>query len=246
MPTKVTGPGGSTDTTAETTSRATGVFAHAEGYAGVASGIAAHAEGQSATASGNYSHAEGNSTTASAADAHAEGNGGTATGQDSHAGGYFGSATRWGQWARGGGIFSAAGDVQASMLVLMAATGNATPQTMVVNGGGSGTYSGAQTNVWTVGTNRAHRFRISVVARRSDTPGEAAGWELSGLVTRESGNVRLVGAVTGSSWGDAAAAAWDVTVAVDTSNQALRVTVTGEAGKTIRWAARIDTVEMNA
>ena len=62
-------------------SLATGLFAHAQGFAVTASGAYSHAEGQLTTASGSYSHAEGSSTIASGSYSHAEGVGTIASGQ---------------------------------------------------------------------------------------------------------------------------------------------------------------------
>jgi hypothetical protein len=36
--------------------------------------------------------------------------------------------------------------------------------------------------------------------------------------------------------------AWDVSLTADTTNGSLKLTVTGEAAKTIRWAAVMDAV----
>ena len=64
---------------------ATGNYSHAEGAFAVATGAGSHAEGFATTATGNYSHAEGASTTALGNSSHAEGNTTTATGEGSHA-----------------------------------------------------------------------------------------------------------------------------------------------------------------
>jgi hypothetical protein len=45
---------------------------------------------------------------------------------------------------------------------------------------------------------------------------------------------------------DAAAAAWMLTLAADTTNGGLAVTGTGEANKTIRWVARVLSAEVTA
>jgi len=66
-------------------SLASGLFAHAQGFAVTASGIYSHAEGQSTTATGQNSHAEGYLTTATGYASHAEGEGTLANGFASHA-----------------------------------------------------------------------------------------------------------------------------------------------------------------
>lgn len=64
---------------------ASGDHSHAEGYYTTASGGSSHAEGYNATASNNYSHAEGCDTEASGYTSHAEGYNTTASGDYSHA-----------------------------------------------------------------------------------------------------------------------------------------------------------------
>lgn len=221
---------------------------HAEGFTTTASGTYAHAEGYTTTASANGAHAEGQSTTASGTGAHAEGDHCVASGNSSHAQGLYAAATRYGQHAQAaGGIFVAAGDAQTSTFVASRSTTDATVSQLIFNGGTSATLTGTNANVLTIPVNRAHQFRVSVVARRDDVSGDAAGWAFSGLVARgSSGSAALVGTLDARAWGSAGAAAWDVTVSVDTSdstNNYLAVTVTGEAAKTIHWVARIETVE---
>jgi hypothetical protein len=74
-------------------SLASGLFAHAQGFAVTASGIYSHAEGISTNAVGNWSHAEGQGTTATGQSSHAEGDGTNATGFVSHAEGVNTTAT---------------------------------------------------------------------------------------------------------------------------------------------------------
>jgi len=74
-------------------SLATGLFAHAQGFNVTASGIYSHAEGLNTFSSGSYSHAEGYNTKASGSYSHAEGEFTTATGQSSHAEGSNTTAT---------------------------------------------------------------------------------------------------------------------------------------------------------
>ena len=45
---------------------------------------------------------------------------------------------------------------------------------------------------------------------------------------------------------DAGAAGWTLTLSADTTNGGLAVTATGEANKTIRWVARVLSVEVTA
>lgn len=227
---------------------ASGPASHTEGYGGTASGSYCHAEGDTTISSGQGTHSEGVSTNASGLGAHAEGYQSQAPGDYSHAQGRQAKAIAAGQHAQAAGQFTAAGDAQTATYVARQSTTDATPAVLFFNGGASATLTGAAVNVLTVPVDRAHQFTVNVVARRSDVSGDTAGWEFRGLVGRgSSGNAALVGTTLGSSWGAAGAAAWDVTLAIDTTNATnnyLAITVTGEAAKTIRWVARIVTVEV--
>ena len=82
-------------------SLATGLFAHAQGFAVTASGNYSHAEGYYTTATGDYSHAEGQSTTAFGQSSHAEGSGTYTPGESSHAEGENTTATGQSSHAEG-------------------------------------------------------------------------------------------------------------------------------------------------
>lgn len=152
------------------------------------------------------------------------------------------------QYAKGINQFSSLGDAQISNFVMKQETIDAIP-VVLVSYSGAIQFTGDAINVWTLPTNRVHKFRIDVGARRTDVAGEAAGWEFSGLVARDAtGDPYFVGTVEGRAWGTTNAAAWDVTVSIDTTtdvnNPFLAITATGEAGKTIRWVASLNVVEV--
>lgn len=224
--------------------------AHAEGENSQANGYCAHAEGFDTRADGDYSHSQGYLSQATAQASHAEGYQSVASGFGSHAEGVYAVASRYGQRAKSSQRFAVAGDAQVSGFSVSCATSNATPKQLTMDQSGSGTaiLTGATTNVLTIPVSRAHKIRVSVVARRSDVAGDAAGWEFSGVIVRgSSGNAAFVGTVDGRAWGTAGAAAWDVTPTIDTTdatNNYLKITATGEAGKTIRWVGHIEAVEV--
>jgi hypothetical protein len=240
---------------------ATGAYAHAEGNSTIASSNAAHAEGNACYATDQYAHAEGSGSQAQTMAAHAEGLGTTASGTASHsegwnttASGNYGHAqgvdaiaNRHAQHARSAGRFTAVGDAQACGYVARRQTADATPAALTFDGGAV-VLTGAGANVLTVPVDRAHQFRVNAVARRSDVSGDVAGWEFRGLIGRgSSGDAAIVGTVQASSWGSAGAAAWDVSLSVNTANATnnyLAITATGEAGKTIKWVANVETVEV--
>lgn len=235
------------EATAEgTTTVASGVNSHAEGVSNTASGTASHAEGGYGTASGTQSHVEGDQCIASGTNAHAEGLLCTASGNNSHAEGIEATASRLAQWAKSAGKFAALGDTGAGNMVGGKITTNATPA--VLSGGNSGiAVSGTATNVLTVLASRSFALSIQVVARRTDVAGESAVFFWRGLVARDaSGSARIVGVPTTETQADAAASLWSLVVTIDTTdatNNYVKLTATGEAAKTIRWAARLDWVE---
>lgn len=228
---------------------ASGGRAHAEGYGTTASASNGHSEGYSTTASNSAAHAEGSRTTADGAYSHAEGNNTRASGNTSRASGVDAVASRWAQSAHSGGRFVTDGDAQSSLLVISQETADALSTLLSVGASTTPITGNSNENVLTLALNRAHKFRLDVAARRTDVAGEAAGWEFSGLIARDAtGDPYFVGNIEGRSWGTVAAAAWDVTLSIDTTtdvnNPFLAITATGEAGKTIRWVASLNVVEV--
>ena len=151
------------------------------------------------------------------------------------------NATRYGQHSRGFGQFAALGDAQWSQHGLRGSTTDATPTEL--------TLFGQATTYLTATASRVMAGRIQLVARRTDVQGDNAAWPLIqfAIARDSSGNCRLLGAVTGdgtTTLSDAGASTWSVAVTADTVNQRLAITVTGEAGKTIRWVASADLVEV--
>lgn len=213
-----------------------------------ASGTRAHAEGQSTQATNTNAHAQGQSTTASAQNAHAEGQSTLASGYCSHAEGRSAVASRYTQRAKGSGTFSGGGDAQQNTFTLLGTTTAAVAVILTADAGAVTLTPLAFANVLTITADRAHRFQLDVVARRSDVSADAAGWEFKGLIVRgSSGNAAFAGAVQAQAWGTTGAAAWDVAVTIDTTDAAdnyLKVAVTGVAAQTIRWVATLTTTEV--
>jgi hypothetical protein len=96
--------------------------------------------------------------------------------------------------------------------------------------------------------NRTLGFRMYVSARQTagvaGTIGDSATWLITGCIKRDgANNTVLVGVPTGtgtpSAFNDAGAATWTVAVTADDTNEALGVTVTGEASKTISWTISV-------
>ena len=87
-------------------------------------------------------------------------------------------------------------------------------------------------------------FKIYIIARRSDADNEGAAYEFTGAIDRNGATTALIGTRTKNIIAEDTAA-WDAEVDADDTNDALRIRVTGENSKTIRWVARIELTEVN-
>lgn len=224
------------DSFAAGTGTASGAKAFAEGVGTSATAAGAHAEGQNSEATGTAAHAQNQNTSAPANYSDAQG-------------AY--SATRVATArAIGGGIITggALGELQAEEFVCGAISTSATPvvlSALVLAANPAASYSGAGANRLVVPLSTAMQVSIKAIARRSDVPGTVASFSIDLTLDRgSSGSVRIVGSQVTSSTGDAAASTWTLVATVDTGNNALVLTATGEAAKTISWGARVQTVEV--
>jgi hypothetical protein len=136
------------------------------------------------------------------------------------------------------GKFATAGDAQSGLYVLRNITSNATATDLFIDGT-------AATQRLTLVDNQTMFFKIDVVGRRTDATGGNAGYTLTGVIKRDSGvgSTALVGSVSKTIVSETNVA-WDVNVTADASNGAIKVTVVGEAAKTVRWVATVFTTEV--
>lgn len=168
-----------------------------------------------------------------------------------------------GRGAWSSGMFSTTGDAQSGEFVLRRATTDAAPARLTANDAAP-----SPSNTLNLPPNATYRMRLLVVAKQvggtAGTPGDCASWEASVLLRRGAGvaqtvlvgghrvtaapGIAAVAAGTGfaPSTADASAAGWLLTLAADTANGGLAVSGTGEANKTIRWVARVMSVEVTA
>jgi hypothetical protein len=222
---------------------ATGANSIAFGYQAKGSGSQSSAlGGNTALASGSNSVVVGGFTnTASGTGSVAFGGYyNTASASYSYASGYYASAAQYGKQVFASGRFAADGDAQAGKMVLRISTTNATPAVMTSDAGAAST-----TNQVILPNDSTYAFRILVVARRTDADNESAGYEFSGVVDRNANaaSTAIVGTVAKTVLAEDTSA-WDVNVTADTTNGGLKVEVTGEAAKTIRWVATVWTSEV--
>jgi hypothetical protein len=125
-----------------------------------------------------------------------------------------------------------------SILDWYASTANATPTEILLGG------TAAQRAILL--NSSAFIFKLLAVAR-DNVNNDCAMWELTGGIKRgaNAAATALVGAITKSLIAaDTAAATWDIDALADTTNGSLKLNVTGEASKTIRWNVRGDISEL--
>jgi hypothetical protein len=173
---------------------------------------------------------------ASGANAVAIGSGSSATAVGSFAEGAGSSATIFGQKAFANGSFATAGDAQRGLYVARNITTDATLTELFLDG------SAIQL---VMPNNSVFTFDILVAARRTDATGGGAAYRFVGVARKDTtaGSVTFIGTPSKTVIGETNAA-WDAAVSVDTGTGAFRVRVTGEAAKTIRWVATIQTTEV--
>jgi len=132
--------------------------------------------------------------------------------------------------------FANKGDAQTSFVVAVRETEDATPSQLWVGGD-------MYEEDLLIPTGTTWAFDILVAARREDADNESAGYHFLGVIDNNAGTTALVGAVAKTVIAEDDAD-WDCNVTADDVDDALVITVTGEAGKTIRWVARVNLVHV--
>jgi len=212
--------------------KASGAYSVAiSGHTNVASGSQATSiGGENNTASGAKAVALGGSTNYATAEAsYAFGNRASAKeiGKYSY-GGYFGFS---GTFSGGFGV----GGSQGGMMVLGAATTDATPTVLRTN-----TSAAGSTNQLVAFTDTAITFEGSVTGIQNGAQAFAS-FLISGLLVNDGGTTTLVNSATTVIDNQSS---WTVAMSADNTNNALAITVTGEASHNIRWVANIRTSEV--
>lgn len=127
-------------------------------------------------------------------------------------------------------------------VMLQADTANATPTVMTNMDGWAGT------NKFTVEESCVLLCKARVVAR-CDADDDVSVWELTFAVKRDAAaDPAIVGSVAGTTAfaQDAGAAAWAVSVGINTTDDTIEFTVTGAAAKTIAWTCAVDVTQAAA
>lgn len=137
------------------------------------------------------------------------------------------------------GRFGTQGDAQIGKYLVRGTTPSNAPTELLVDGtGGSTRLVVPDDSTWT--------FRATITGHETTGNGGHAGFEIVGVIYRGAGaasttmqgapNVSIVGRKD---------SAWKAAATADTVNGALKITVTGQNGKIIRWLAHVETVEVS-
>lgn len=226
------------------------------GSTNVASGTASFAVGDSNTASNTGCVAMGVSNTASTstgaaaigANSTASGYAAMALGRNAIANADFSIATGYFATVRGiigahvhaSDRFAAQGDAQIGRYVLRRSTSDATPSSLSSAGAAP-----TSTTTMVLPDNSVYDFVAYVVARNGTTAG--ASYKIEGTIKRNSGvgTAALIGTPAVTSKGvDSGASTWVVAAVANTTLGSLDIQVTGAAATTIKWVARVETVEV--
>lgn len=220
---------------ADSTGAAHGDYSHADS-AGIANGTLAHAD-TGGTASASYAHADSYGT-ANQPLSHAN-TSGTTNAALSHASGIGSNAYLQGQKAAANAQIITLGDAQRTLLVLSNQTTSDTPAELFAD-------ATTQTQRLVLPTSTSLYFVIDINATRADGLAFFGGTRQGMIYHDPSTGVALAGAV-GTIGADIAAgdaSGWVVLVDADTTDQALRITVTGDSsGFAINWVAAVRSIE---
>lgn len=136
------------------------------------------------------------------------------------------------------GRFGSSGDAQSGKYMLRAATTNGFATQLFIDGSnGSQRLTIPDDSTWT--------FTVTVTAHRTDASDGHAGFKAEGVVYRAAGanTVAFQGAPTVTVLGRSNVT-WNINITADTTHGSLAIAVTGQAGKTIRWVALVETLEV--
>ena len=188
-------------------------------YASVFGGVNNDASAIGATAIGGHTNT-------------ADGQYSFAAGQRSHTGGVYGRSVY------GSGFFGSNGDAQGSKYILRGATTSANARPITTNGSATA----SATNQVIAATDTCVTFHGTVVAMQNGAQAYG-GWEIKGMLVNDGGTTSLaLGNVSDMAANNASN--WVVALSADNTNNALAITVTGEASHNIRWVANVQTSEV--
>ena len=193
--------------------------------------------GSQNTASGEYSVAISGSTNVSSGNYSSVlgGQSNTASGSHSVAMGNQAIAAQQSKFAYSAGRFATDGDAQTGTFVLRSDTTDATAEALTTNNS-----TAAAGNQIVAASDTCITFSGTIVAMQNGAQAYGS-WKIEGLLVNDGGTTTLANsAITviqnASSWG--------LALSADNTNNALAITVTGEASHNIRWVANVQTAEV--
>jgi len=209
-----------------------GNLATAVGTNSLAIGARAETTGTSAIAIG---HSYGNYGCVAASGGIAIGDGNNADAIFSTALGYRAKAATKGKFAFAVGQFAAQGDAQGGMYILRADTTDATATVLTTNNA-----TAAADNQIVAASDTCITFDGTIVAMQNGAQAFAS-FRIEGLLVNDGGTTTLANSATTVIDNQSS---WTVAMSADNTNNALAITVTGEASHNIRWVANIRTSEV--
>ena len=245
----VSGPG-------STGNVASGIGATAGGQNSQASGDGAPvAFGMSAVADGDSGVALGHLAVASGTDSIAIGHANAACCDNSVAIGWGNISDATQAWALGSrsttrGVHGAleyaatvsdvvTGDIQMGFFLPRVQTAGATPTTLTTDGV---VPSLSRQNIIVLPDHASYAFSGRALARDLST-GQTATWKFEGHIRRAAGAASVVQSSTVTLVSTEVGSAWTLAVVADTANGGLALVGTGQAGRTIQWSAKVETLE---
>jgi hypothetical protein len=136
------------------------------------------------------------------------------------------------------GNFSVTGDAQAGVYLLRRTVASTSSVALTVDG-----IAVSTVNQIALPDNSTYNFRINVTAR-STTSTYDAGWAFSGVISRYAGPGTTVIRVVNKEKLWATTTIWDCNVSADVTNGALQITVNGDNTNTVKFVAKVETVEV--
>lgn len=136
------------------------------------------------------------------------------------------------------GNFSVTGDAQAGVYLLRRTVASTSSVALTVDG-----IAVSTVNQIALPDNSTYNFRINVTAR-STTSTYDAGWAFSGVISRYTGPGTTVIRVVNKEKLWATSPIWDCNVSADATNGALQITVNGDNTNTVKFVAKVETVEV--
>ena len=138
------------------------------------------------------------------------------------------------------GAFGGRGLIQAGILSLAVQTTDATATALRSN-----TSAASTTNQLVLQNNSAMYVSGSIIANVT-AAGNTAAWSFEAVIKRgaNAAATSIVQSVVNVVAQDTGASTWVVALTADTTNGALRVTVTGQAATTIRWVSNLRSTEV--